>query len=107
MTDHLTECPMKPIAEAPVDFHQHFPDCIFPALRACEQRVLTEAPVSVFVKAFYAGQSVGFDKGVHAAREAIVNADPYWKVETDEDESVFVMEVSSALAAIGALLEKP
>lgn len=43
MSDHLPECPLKPIALAPVDFYQHFPDCICPALRACEERVLDAA----------------------------------------------------------------
>lgn len=78
MTDHLPEC------ECYTKVHAHkCALCICDRLRACEQRVLD------------------------AAREAVVNADPYWKVETDEDESVFVMEVTSALAAIDALQEKP
>lgn len=41
------------------------------ALAACEQRVLAEAPVSVFVKAFSDGKAVGYDIGLSAARDAV------------------------------------
>lgn len=54
--------------------------CICAQLRECEKRVL------------------------NAAREAVAEADPYWRVETDEGEE-FVMPVATALAAIDALVE--
>lgn len=79
MTAHLPECPMKPIAEAPVDFHQHFPDCICPALRACEQRVREEESRNVIGSVSLAAigeanlqqYQLGYTAGLDAAREAV------------------------------------
>jgi hypothetical protein len=54
--------------------------CAVAAVAEAEQRVLQEAPVSVFAKAFHDGQSVGFDKGytaaLAAARDAVAALKP-------------------------------
>ena len=73
--------------------------CICDRLQACEQRSYT---LGIEVGK-HDGWVAGHAAGVLAAREAVAGADPYWKVETSDGESVFVMQVSAVLAAIEAL----
>lgn len=78
MSDHLPECPSLIHTPAP---------CICDRLRACEQRVLREAP-PVFVKLsditlINEIRNEQFAKGVQAAREAVagmllVDPNPAW-----------------------------
>lgn len=91
MSDHLPECPMRPIAEAPVDFHRVFPDCICKALRACEKRVLDDDVLA----AAYHGQA-GYAAGVQAAREAVARLLP-------SPGDAPLIDLRDALAAIDAL----